>query len=335
MAIKLDLEKAYDRISWDFIEVTLVAIGILEFLRKVIMDAISLSTTQILWNGALSQSFKPLRGIRQGCPLSPYLFVVCMEWLGHIIRSEISSGVEDNLCDQISHFFGLQKVSNLGRYLGVPLLHDRVTKSTLNFVVDKVRCKLQNWETRKLSFAGRVTLAKSVLLTIPNYFMQSLLVPKGVCDEIEKIARQFIWGGSMGNPRTALKDTLWLRVLRSKYGWKNQLPDSIHRSNCSHLWHSLSKVWPLLCKNLLWSIGDGSSIRGWKDVWIPNVSPLLHYVSDHSSLGLECSLREWVLPDGTWNFDLLRLWLPDDMIKRIASIPPPHPNRGRFRVLCL
>ncbi|KAA3475693.1 Retrovirus-related Pol polyprotein LINE-1 [Gossypium australe] len=84
MAIKLDLEKAYDRVSWNFIEVSLVAAGILEKLRKVIMN--------ILWNGVSSRSFKPVRWIRQGCPLSPYLFVLCMEWLGYLIKSEMKTG---------------------------------------------------------------------------------------------------------------------------------------------------------------------------------------------------------------------------------------------------
>ncbi|KAA3478688.1 LINE-1 reverse transcriptase isogeny [Gossypium australe] len=223
---------------------------------------------QILWNGVRSRSFKPVKGMRQGCPLSPYLFVFCMEWLGHLISLEIIAGrwhpirlsrsgptlshlffaddlvifskgemdqtlllketlrrfcdfsghkisarnsnmffskvVDTSLCDQISQLFGFQNVLNLGSYLGVPLLHDRVTRSTLNFMVEKVRSKLQNWEVRKLSFAGRVTLAQSVLPAIPSYFMQSLVVPKGVCDEIEKIARQFIWGGSAGHPKSAL-----------------------------------------------------------------------------------------------------------------------------------
>ncbi|KAA3479951.1 Retrovirus-related Pol polyprotein LINE-1 [Gossypium australe] len=198
MAIKLDLEKAYDRISWDFINATLITAGIPPLLRNVIMSAISSSTMQILWNGVPTQKFKPKIGRRQGCPLSPYLFVLCMEWLGHFIRSKMeidqerllgdilshfcgisghnisirksniffSKNTEEDVCNQISQPFGFQEVQNLGTYLGVPLLHEKVTKSTLNFVVDKIRRKLQSWDARKLSFAGRVTLAQSVLLSI-------------------------------------------------------------------------------------------------------------------------------------------------------------------------
>lgn len=82
MVIKLDLEKAYDRLSWKFIDVTLLAAGILEFFRTVIMNDISSSSMQILWNGAITHKFKPIRRIRQGCTLSSYLFVLHMEWLG-------------------------------------------------------------------------------------------------------------------------------------------------------------------------------------------------------------------------------------------------------------
>lgn len=99
----------------------------------------------------------------------------------------LSKGTKDGICTQISQVFGFHIVINLGTYLGVPLLHERITKITLRFIVDKVRQKLQNWEARKLSIAGRVTLVQLVLLTIPNYFMQSMLIPKGICDEIEQI----------------------------------------------------------------------------------------------------------------------------------------------------
>ncbi|KAH1063508.1 hypothetical protein J1N35_028495 [Gossypium stocksii] len=79
MAIKIDLEKAYDRVSWKFIEVSLRVVSIPDYLNNVIMSSISNSTMQVMWNGAPLSKFKPVRGVRQGCPLSPYLFVLCME----------------------------------------------------------------------------------------------------------------------------------------------------------------------------------------------------------------------------------------------------------------
>ncbi|KAA3461896.1 Retrovirus-related Pol polyprotein LINE-1 [Gossypium australe] len=45
----------------------------------------------ILWNGISTQKFKPTRGVRQGCLLSPYRFALCMEWLGYSIRTTINS----------------------------------------------------------------------------------------------------------------------------------------------------------------------------------------------------------------------------------------------------
>lgn len=110
MAIKLDLEKAYNRASWDFIGASLLAVEILEFIRNVIMDVISSFSMQILWNGVPTQKFKPIRGIRHGCPLSPYLFVLCMEWLGHITRTKIDVGKWNSIQlsrsgPTLSHFF--------------------------------------------------------------------------------------------------------------------------------------------------------------------------------------------------------------------------------------
>ncbi|KAK5819754.1 hypothetical protein PVK06_024777 [Gossypium arboreum] len=80
-------------------------------------------------------------------------------------------------------FFWLKEVNlrfrqseDLGTYLGVHLFHKRVTKNTFNFIVGKVRWKLDNWNAIMLSMAGRVTLARIVLLSIPNYFMQTVLI---------------------------------------------------------------------------------------------------------------------------------------------------------------
>ncbi|KAK5842071.1 hypothetical protein PVK06_004399 [Gossypium arboreum] len=94
----------------------------------------------------------------------------------------------------------------MGSYLGVPLLHKRITKVTLEFVVKKFRVKLCNWDVKQLSIAWRFTLAQSVRLFIPNYFMQSLQFPKGVYEEIERLARQFIWGSNIRRRKLTLVD---------------------------------------------------------------------------------------------------------------------------------
>ena len=86
MAIKLDLEKAYDRLRWSFIRETLDLMHLPSSLVNVIMNCVTSSSFRILWNGEPTEPFKPSRGVRQGDPLSPYLFVACMERLSQLIE---------------------------------------------------------------------------------------------------------------------------------------------------------------------------------------------------------------------------------------------------------
>lgn len=90
--IKVDLEKAYDRISWKFLEETLDLIGIPVNLKNVIMDCVTLATMQVLWNEEPTTEFKIRRGVRQGCPLSPYLFVLCLDRLFNCIIDSVQEG---------------------------------------------------------------------------------------------------------------------------------------------------------------------------------------------------------------------------------------------------
>lgn len=90
MIIKIDLEKAYDRIKWNFLETVLSHIGVGPSLLKVITTCIQSTNMSVLWNGERLESFKPQRGLRQGDPLSPYLFVLCMETLGYRINTEVA-----------------------------------------------------------------------------------------------------------------------------------------------------------------------------------------------------------------------------------------------------
>lgn len=87
MLIKLDLEKAYDRIKWSFVEETLLYLGLPGNLILAIIRCVTTSSFRVLWNGEKTDVFYPSRGLRQGDPLSPYLFVLCLERLGHIINT--------------------------------------------------------------------------------------------------------------------------------------------------------------------------------------------------------------------------------------------------------
>ncbi|XP_021727232.1 uncharacterized protein LOC110694368 [Chenopodium quinoa] len=84
--IKVDLRKAYDSISWDFIHDMLSALRFPAEFIKWIMQCISSASFSIMINGGLNGFFKGKKGIRQGDPMSPLLFVIVMEYLSKILR---------------------------------------------------------------------------------------------------------------------------------------------------------------------------------------------------------------------------------------------------------
>lgn len=88
MAIKVDLAKAYDCLEWSLVHHVLNAFHLPQMLIDLIMSSISSTSISILFNGGKLNSFKPTRGIRQGDPLSSYIFFLCMEYLGYLINKE-------------------------------------------------------------------------------------------------------------------------------------------------------------------------------------------------------------------------------------------------------
>ena len=61
----------------------------------------------------------------------------------------------------------------MGNYLGFPLLQGRIKKVDFNFFLDKLKARLSGWKVKLLNKAGRVTLARSILTTMPLYNMQT------------------------------------------------------------------------------------------------------------------------------------------------------------------
>ena len=82
MALKIDLEKVYDKLEWSFIKDMLVKINLLVDLVDIIMSCVLTVFTFIMVNEDALESIYSSRGIRQGDPLSLYLFILCMDYLG-------------------------------------------------------------------------------------------------------------------------------------------------------------------------------------------------------------------------------------------------------------
>lgn len=87
-------------------------------------------------------------------------------------------------------------MNQLGKYLGVPLSGKTIKRSDYQYVMSRIASKLVMWKANQLSFASRVTLAKSVLEGIPIYTMMSSMLLKSCRDKIHRLQRNFIWEDS-------------------------------------------------------------------------------------------------------------------------------------------
>lgn len=99
--------------------------------------------------------------------------------------------MDASLKSRICNVSGFQIKDDLGKYLGVPILHKKVNRRSFNFVIDKVDQRLSNWKAKTLSLAGRLTLCKPVIQALPAYVMQGAWLPRSVCDVIDKRCHDF------------------------------------------------------------------------------------------------------------------------------------------------
>ncbi|KAL6213537.1 hypothetical protein ACLB2K_012984 [Fragaria x ananassa] len=108
MALKLDISKAYDRLDWDFLQKIMLKLGFDQNWVDLIMHCLSTVRYSFMINGIAKGFVTPHRDLRQGDPISPYLFLLCAEGLSALIASSVEGGKWKGLqvCDgapTISH----------------------------------------------------------------------------------------------------------------------------------------------------------------------------------------------------------------------------------------
>ncbi|XP_042939580.1 uncharacterized protein LOC122274622 [Carya illinoinensis] len=94
MAIKLDMSRAYDRVEWGFLQTMLSKLGFSDKWRKLVMACVKSVFYSVVVNGTPGDIIWPTRGLRQGDPLSPYLFLLCVEGLSTLLKEAEARGKE-------------------------------------------------------------------------------------------------------------------------------------------------------------------------------------------------------------------------------------------------
>ena len=109
-AIRLDISKAYDRVEWVFLQNILIRMGFDRRWVRLIMNCVTSVTYKIKVNGGYTHQILPQRGLRQGDPLSPYLFILCAEGLSAMLQKAEQEGKIEGIkicrgAPRVNHLF--------------------------------------------------------------------------------------------------------------------------------------------------------------------------------------------------------------------------------------
>lgn len=212
-ALKLDMSKAYDRVNWKFIEQVM---GYMKFPKQMvttIMNCISTITYSVIINGQRHGQISPSRGIRQGDPISPYLFLICSEGLSALIHQANAS----------KSLTGVRASAN-----GISISHLLFADDNLVF------CKAKKQEAKNLreilqkykEMSGQqINFDKSGLFFSPNTSDRDRLMIMdtfGVrqCNNVEKyLGLPTHIGRAKGSPFNYIKD----QVSKRTNGWYGKI----------------------------------------------------------------------------------------------------------------
>jgi hypothetical protein len=158
------MAKAYDSIEWEFLIAVLKSMGFSQKWQSLVFKCISSVSFSVLLNGSPCQKFSPERGLRQGDPLSPYLFIICAE----VFSVLLTKAQEDKVLHGIKIARGAPRISHLF-FADDSLVFCRESPQdaqTINKILELYQtasCQLINLDRSEMSFSQNVHEEKKLL----------------------------------------------------------------------------------------------------------------------------------------------------------------------------
>ncbi|GAU36546.1 hypothetical protein TSUD_277520 [Trifolium subterraneum] len=212
LLFKVDFEKAYDSVDWDYLNVVMGKMSFPALWRKLIKECVRTATASVLVNGSPTGEFPLERGLRQGDPLSPFLFLIAAEGLNVLMRAL----VENNLFTRYS--VGVQ---------------DPISVSHLQFADDTLLMGVKSWANVRALRVGLVLF--KLMSGLKVNFNKSLLVGVNIPDsrlyeaasslgcKVGKIPFLYLGLPIGGDPRRlSFWEPVLNRIKNQLSGWKSR-----------------------------------------------------------------------------------------------------------------
>ncbi|GKC79545.1 RNA-directed DNA polymerase, eukaryota, reverse transcriptase zinc-binding domain protein [Tanacetum coccineum] len=336
-AFKVDIQKAYDTVNWDFLKFSLENFGFHAKMIKWIMECLSTASFLVSVNRESHGFFKAKRGLGQGDPISPYLFTIVMEVFSLMVDRQIQKekgfkrpldeftlasslypsmekstvyfeNVSNDIRCEILMVMPFKEATLPVRYLGVSLVAKKLCIKDCEILTDNVEKRLDDWKKKFLTFAGRLQLIASILCYL------------------QAAGKDYVGKASVNWDKVCRPKSQGGLGLKSLHMWNEALM-------AKHLWNVISdkeSIWQLLRlrdnirRFVGVKLGDGKKCNIWFDRWHNNgpLCKLINYnVMFYYRLKKDAKVSDYIGDDG-WKWT--RDW--NDRFMEVINVLVPALN---------